>query len=395
MAVLAVAGAGALGSSALGFGWQAGWLIGSTVGSLLFGPDQPDIEGPRLRDLSVSSSAYGAPIPLIFGTMRVAGNMIWSPGIRERRTSQRVGGKGMGGGRREITYSYYASFALGMAEGPAGDLVRIWADGKLIHDARGTNPDVSIEGLEFRFHPGGEEQLPDPLIEAEEGHGRTPAFRGLAYLVFEDLPLENFGNRIPNITAEITFNAQAAYPVALSASLPDAEITSVSTAYAATDWQRGRQLMRSSDGLRLFDLRSLDEIAQATNAELISDELAGELNLGSSRRFSHCFIGADGFAYSQVSSGNTAALVKVDLDAMAVVDSFGVRSNSLQNNAGGFASNTTLGWMRALGPSGPVDVLVASGRFGGGHGCLDAATMQFLANLPREGDGPTNVEIVV
>ncbi|MEI4234466.1 phage tail protein [Roseovarius sp. D22-M7] len=395
MAVLAIAGAGALGSTALGIGWQAGWLIGSTVGSLLFGPDQPDIEGPRLRDLSVTSSAYGAPIPLIYGTMRVSGNVIWAPGIREERQTRKVGGKG-GGGQRQTTYGYYASFALGLAEGPAGDLIRIWADGKLIHDARGTNPDVSIPGLEFRFHTGGEDQLPDPLIEATEGHGRTPAFRGLAYLVFEDLPLENFGNRIPNITAEVTFNAQAAFPALKSTNLPGGPLDSVLTSYGATDWQRQHQLMLSPDGLRLFDLRTLDELAQARPEDLISDALAEALNLYRDNfGFDHCFIGGDGYAYTQLGISNTKPVVKIDLDAMAVVDSFGRRSNSLSNNAGGFASLTTLGWMRALSLTGPVDVLIASGRFGSGHGCILADTMEFLANLPRMGPGPTNVENVV
>ena len=88
---------------------------------------------------------------------------------------------------------------------------------------------MSIPGLEFRFYEGGEDQLPDPLIEAAEGHGRTPAFRGLAYLVFEDLPLENFGNRIPNITAEVTFNAQEAYPALKSTNLPGGALDSVLT----------------------------------------------------------------------------------------------------------------------------------------------------------------------
>jgi hypothetical protein len=84
MAVLAIAGAGALGASALGLGWQAGWLLGSVVGQALFAPGRtsaPDQEGPRLSDLTVSSSAYGAPIPIAYGTLRMGGNMIWSAGI--------------------------------------------------------------------------------------------------------------------------------------------------------------------------------------------------------------------------------------------------------------------------------------------------------------------------
>ena len=68
MAVLAVAGLGALGSSALGLGWQAGWLLGSTVGSLLFNKT-PNQEVPRLSDLTVTSSAYGAPIPIGYGVL--------------------------------------------------------------------------------------------------------------------------------------------------------------------------------------------------------------------------------------------------------------------------------------------------------------------------------------
>jgi len=46
-------------------------------------------------------------------------------------------------------------------------------------------------------------QLPDPLIEAIEGAGQTPAYRGTAYIVFEDLPLDAFGNRLPQLSFEV------------------------------------------------------------------------------------------------------------------------------------------------------------------------------------------------
>src|SRR5690606_19550302 len=55
----------------------------------------------------------------------------------------------------------------------------------------------------YRIHLGDEEQLPDPFIEAFEGIGGTPAYRGMAYVVIEDFPLEAFGNRIPNFTFEV------------------------------------------------------------------------------------------------------------------------------------------------------------------------------------------------
>jgi hypothetical protein len=44
-------------------------------------------------------------------------------------------------------------------------------------------------------------QEPDALIVAKEGE--APAYRGLAYVVFERLPLADFGNRIPQLAFEI------------------------------------------------------------------------------------------------------------------------------------------------------------------------------------------------
>lgn len=55
------------------------------------------------------------------------------------------------------------------------------------------------------IYQGTQTQLPDPLIQAAEGVAVTSAMRGLIYVVFENLPLQNFGNRIPNLRAEVTF----------------------------------------------------------------------------------------------------------------------------------------------------------------------------------------------
>jgi len=59
----------------------------------------------------------------------------------------------------------------------------------------------------MRVYAGGGRQSPDPLIVAAEGVGRAPAFRGLAYVVFEDLALGAFGNRIPNLSFEVEADA--------------------------------------------------------------------------------------------------------------------------------------------------------------------------------------------
>ncbi|MCB2103560.1 MAG: host specificity protein, partial [Rhodobacteraceae bacterium] len=52
------------------------------------------------------------------------------------------------------------------------------------------------------------DQLPDPKIEAVEGTGTVPAYRGIAYVVFEDLDVTRFGNRVPQFSFEVFRAAQ-------------------------------------------------------------------------------------------------------------------------------------------------------------------------------------------
>lgn len=182
-------------------GGPAGAAIGAAIGGaidreILFKPKGR--EGPRLTELALQTSSYGTPIPKLFGTMRVAGSVIWATDLVEHRSKE--GGKG----RPTVTnYSYTASFAVGLSARPILGVGRIWADGKLLRGAAG---DFKTR-TGFRLHRGSETQEADPLIAASEGAGLAPAHRGLAYAVFEDLELGDFGNRIPALTFEVTADA--------------------------------------------------------------------------------------------------------------------------------------------------------------------------------------------
>lgn len=176
-----------------------GGAIGAAIGqsidrNVIFRPKGR--EGPRLAELAVQTSSYGTQVPRLFGTMRVAGSVIWATELIERR-SHSGGGKG----QPTVTgYSYSASFAVALSSRPILRVGRIWADGKLLRGAAGDWK--STTG--FRLHTGGEDQEPDPLIASAEGRGLAPAHRGIAYAVFEELALEDFGNRIPSLTFEVT-----------------------------------------------------------------------------------------------------------------------------------------------------------------------------------------------
>uniref|UniRef100_A0AB74UL88 Host specificity protein n=1 Tax=Caulobacter phage BL57 TaxID=3348355 RepID=A0AB74UL88_9VIRU len=168
--------------------------IVSTAISYVF----PD-EGPRLRDAKVSASTYGNVIPEIYGTARVAGNMIWSKPFTEKKKKKRAGK----GGSYYNQYTYFCDFAMGFCKGPVKEIRRLWADGKVIYDTTGGSEVVDNNKYRFRFYAGDEEQLPDSLVSEDKGLDYAPAYRGLCYVVFDDFALADFGNRIPQIMAEV------------------------------------------------------------------------------------------------------------------------------------------------------------------------------------------------
>jgi hypothetical protein len=174
-------------------GGAIGAMIGQQIDSRLFAPKAR--QGPRLGDLTLQTSSYGSAIPKIFGTMRVAGTVIWATDLQERRSTS-GGGKGQ---PKSVGYSYSASFAVALSGRPIGGVGRIWADGKLLRGAGGDFK--SATG--FRLYLGGEAQAVDPLVASVEGIGQAPAHRGIAYALFEHFELADYGNRIPSLTFEV------------------------------------------------------------------------------------------------------------------------------------------------------------------------------------------------
>jgi len=218
--LLGVAGAG-VGSffGMPGLGYSIGSAIGSAFGSNKNTTRLPDAQGPRLNDLRVQGSAYGEAIPIHFGANRLAGSVIWAPPIVEHVTTTTVssggggGGKGGGGGgggqttQTQTTYTYTASLAVLLCRGPVSGFGRIWLDGTLFYDARGgTAGGVyagSSKATSIAFYTGDENQLPDPTIQSDKGYGNVPAYRGSAYVVLQDIQIDDYGRRIPNVTVEV------------------------------------------------------------------------------------------------------------------------------------------------------------------------------------------------
>jgi len=194
-------GGSVLGLSAATIGQAAGAVAGSLIDQVILGQGAQAVETGRARSLRIQSSTEGAPIPRVWGRMRVAGQVIWATRFLESSRTTTRGGKATSRPRQEVTeISYSISFAIGLCEGPITRIGRVWADGKL----------MNLSELNARVYLGDAAQLPDPKIEAVEGAGRVPAYRGLAYIVFEDLPVGAYGNRIPQINVEVYRNTSVA-----------------------------------------------------------------------------------------------------------------------------------------------------------------------------------------
>ncbi|MBT2333632.1 phage tail protein [Variovorax paradoxus] len=195
------------------FGYpQLGFVVGSLVGGLLTPGEKT--EGPRVDDLKVQVSTYGAGIPILYGTERVGGNVVWSTNKIEVETT--TGGKG--GEPENTSYRYYVHMGIVLCETPRDgstvSIVQIFQDGKLIYDARSGIPIGSaLASAEnphayFVLYQGHADQLPDPGEEAwMGGPGSVPAYRGVVRIRMN--AVECPGGRVPQFSFVLSTSAEA------------------------------------------------------------------------------------------------------------------------------------------------------------------------------------------
>ncbi|ROU02408.1 baseplate multidomain protein megatron [Histidinibacterium lentulum] len=197
MALGNAVGGSFLGLHASVIGRAAGATLGRVIDARLMGQGSEPVETGRVDRFRLTGASEGAPVGRVHGRMRVPGQVIWASAFREEETRS-GGGGGKGRAARPaspevVEFSYSVSLAVALCEGEVTAVGRIWADGR----------EVPAHTLNMRLYPGSEHQLPDPKIEAVEGAGLAPAYRGVAYVLFEDLALAPFGNRVPSFSFEV------------------------------------------------------------------------------------------------------------------------------------------------------------------------------------------------
>ncbi|WP_204114639.1 baseplate multidomain protein megatron [Shimia biformata] len=186
------------GLSSVAIGRLAGATLGRVIDQSVMGTGSRAVETGKVDRFRITGAAEGNPVARAYGRVRLGGQVIWASQFLET-SSTSGGGKGASRQPRTTTYSYSVSLAIALCEGEIAHVGRIWADGV----------EVAPSSFDMRVYTGSADQLPDPKIEAVEGAGMAPAYRGTAYVVFESLDLGRFGNRIPQFSFEVIRPAPA------------------------------------------------------------------------------------------------------------------------------------------------------------------------------------------
>jgi hypothetical protein len=193
---------------------QLGYAIGAMVGGLV---DPEQIKAPSIGDVATQTSAEGVPCPLLAGTAGCAGNLIYCSPPRVVKGEFQ---SGKGGPEVQDPDRVYRTFAIrigaSLFDGPGRrngitGVRKIWEDEKLVYDVSPESvilAESAAFAQQFTFYPGNETQLPDPDIEAIEGVGNVPSYRGRCYIVFKNKDVTDRRGSVSQYRFEVTVDAE-------------------------------------------------------------------------------------------------------------------------------------------------------------------------------------------
>lgn len=322
MATLILSTAGAAVGTALGgpIGGMIGKVVGAAAGAgldgALFGAGTSPrfVAGPRLSDVAGLSSTEGDPVPRVYGRAKLGGTLIWAtrPLETANTTVARAASASKGGGGQKTvrtTYAYFANLAVGLCEGEIALVRRIWADAT----------ELDLTAITFRVHIGSPTQAPDPLIVAKEG-ADAPAYRGLAYVVFEGLPLADYGNRIPQFAFEVVRPVNGVAPLIRAVNLiPGSSEFGLDPAPVAVDLGLGR-----TQGANRFQLQAATDVVASLDAlQALCPNLRRVAVVvawfGDDLRAGHCGIAPRVETRKKATTGDTWTVAGLDRSAVAAV----------------------------------------------------------------------------
>jgi len=186
-------GGGILGLSAVAIGRAVGAIAGSFIDQALMGDGSEPVETGQIDRVRLNNTSEGAAVRRVYGAMRLGGQVIWTSPVRQVAPDGSGGGKFGASSDQTEEPRNVISLAIALGEGEIARVGRVWADGT----------EITADTLNMRVYHGTPDQAPDPTIEAYEGAGKVPGYRGTAYVVIEDLDISAHGNRVPVFNFEV------------------------------------------------------------------------------------------------------------------------------------------------------------------------------------------------
>lgn len=166
----------------------------------LFGGGSNAAQTSQAVGIRVQSSIYGSVLPIVYGTNRVAGNLIWYGNFQASKSSSGGGKSGGGGGKGSGGYTYSAAVAIALCEGPIQGIGTVWYSSNYINtvNSEGQQP---IAQIGFGLFPGNYTQAPWSYLVSQ-----FPAvaynYRGVAYVANSDISLGTSPD-LPNYSFEV------------------------------------------------------------------------------------------------------------------------------------------------------------------------------------------------
>lgn len=319
---------------------------------MVYIPPKKRVTLTRKEGAMVAATAadyFGKLIPVSGGRRKVNGVYLWVGESTVRYDRD-----------RGAVRSRKAFFAVGLGKplAPDGTLIatrvtRIWMNGVIMYDMINPSGTTAMRGrFNFRVYPGTETQNPDPYIESVVGVDRTPAFRGMVYVMFQGLDLKPLGlDRLPEtveIEIEDIYDPRIYFTKFTRLAEPQPSIEEVQEQF--TGYPELNVLLGVSgsadvdaDVLHTFDMRTMREIRQLKPNKVFPEFLAYEGGPYACRNFNKfTFTESRGLVFfpdidlvvaTNSGASNSQPLVAMRYSDGRILGTFGEISNSLVNDA--------------------------------------------------------------
>ena len=154
--------------------------------------------------LNIQQSSYGVPVPLVYGTNRTTGNLVWYSDFNSVQVSTGGGGGGKGGalgggggkGGGSSQFQYYATMAVGICEGQINGIGTVWVSKQI----------SNMSGQGGTLFNGALNQSPWGYITSKHP-GQDDGYNKLAYAAFQ-----NYSLGTSSETPQFSFEVYGLFP---------------------------------------------------------------------------------------------------------------------------------------------------------------------------------------